>query len=95
MASAARMSEGAATVTESATVAKSAIMAESAMATSKVVSIVTPSTAMTPSIMIPSVTKTVATVVWIAPAVAVGRISTAVTVVGVVAALSRNEAKEK
>ena len=77
---------------EPATVTKSAIMAESAMTTSKVVSIVTPSTAVTPSIMIPSVTKTVSTVVWMAPAVAVGRVSTAVavTVIYVVAALGRN-----
>ena len=84
---------------ESTTVTKSAIMAESAVTASKVVSVMTPSSAMTRSIMIPSVTPTVPTVVWMAIAVAVGRISTAVTVATgiayVVATLSRNQTKEE
>jgi hypothetical protein len=58
----------------------------------------TPSTTMTPSTMIPSVIPTVSTVVGVAIAVAVGRISTAVTVMAViyvVATLSRNQTKEE
>jgi hypothetical protein len=100
MASSAAMSrEPATTVTsESATVTfESTTVTKSAVTASKVVSIMIPSAAVTPSAMMPivmiPVTPTVSTVVWMAPAVAVGRISTAITVAAVifvVAALSRN-----
>jgi hypothetical protein len=83
-------------MTESASVTKSTAMTPSAVTASKLVSTATPSAIMTPSIMIPSVTVSTA-VVWMAPSVSVGWISTAVTVtvIYVVAALSRNQTNQE
>ena len=93
-------------VMSAATMIESAAMAKSTVTAGKLVSTVTKSIMIKSVTTIPSVTPTVSTVVWMAPAVSISRavgvsgISTAVAVTAawviyVVATLSRNQTNKE